>query len=182
MRTSVVWKCLIAGIVGLALFAFAPETSLAVPDQPAPQPKPKSKSKSKSKQKAKKKKQKDASADQDRIYNLGYWQAKAGDHAASLATLRAAPDQADPRVQTMIGFALRKLGRVDEAMPYYLRAVATRPNATTTRQYLGEAYLQMGDVTRAREQLAEIGRLCGTVCEDYTLLSAEIARYEGRPG
>jgi predicted Zn-dependent protease len=82
----------------------------------------------------------------------------------------------------MIGFSLRKLGRVEEAMPYYLRAVAARPNATTTRQYLGEAYLQMGDVARAREQLAEIGRLCGSVCEDYTLLSAEIARYEGSAG
>jgi predicted Zn-dependent protease len=96
--------------------------------------------------------------------------------------LRSEPEQADPREQTMIGFALRKLGRVDEGMAYYHRALATRPDATTTRQYLGEAYLQVGDVARAREQLAEIARRCGTVCEDYTLLSAEIARHDGEAG
>lgn len=180
MSRSFVWKSLIAAGAGLAVFAFAPQSSFAVPDTPAPaadEKKPKKKGKAKAK-----KKQKDGAADQNRIYALGYWQAKSGDHAAALETLRAAPDQADPRVQTMIGFTLRKLGRVEEAMPYYLRAVATRPNATTTRQYLGEAYLQVGDVARAREQLAEIGRLCGTVCEDYTLLSAEIARHDGKAG
>ncbi len=180
MSRSFVWKSLIAAGAGLAVFAFAPQSSFAVPDTPAPaadEKKPKKKGKAKAK-----KKQKDGAADQNRIYALGYWQAKSGDHAAALETLRAAPDQADPRVQTMIGFTLRKLGRVEEAMPYYLSAVATRPNATTTRQYLGEAYLQVGDVARAREQLAEIGRLCGTVCEDYTLLSAEIARHEGKAG
>jgi predicted Zn-dependent protease len=71
---------------------------------------------------------------------------------------------------------------VDEAMGYYFRALARRPEATTTRQYLGEAYLQLGDVTRAREQLAEIGRRCGTACEDYALLAQEIARYERSRG
>ena len=180
MSRSFVWKSLIAAGAGLAVFAFAPQSSFAVPDTPAPaaeEKKPKKKGKAKAK-----KKQKDGQADQNRVYALGYWQAKSGDHATALATLRTAPDQADPRVQTMIGFTLRKLGRVEEAMPYYLSAVATRPNATTTRQYLGEAYLQMGDVARAREQLAEIGRLCGTVCEDYTLLSVEIARHDGKAG
>jgi predicted Zn-dependent protease len=178
MSRTFVWKSFIAAGAGLAVFAFAPQSSFAVPDTPPP-----AEDKKPKKGKAKgKKKQKDGQADQDRIYALGYWQAKSGDHAAALATLRTASDQADPRVQTMIGFTLRKLGHVKEAMPYYLRAVAARPNATTTRQYLGEAYLQIGDVSRAREQLAEIGRLCGTVCEDYTLLSAEIARHVGNAG
>lgn len=177
MSRSFVWKSFIAAGAGLAVFAFAPQSSFAVPDTPPPADDKKPK-KGKPKQKPKKK-QKDGAVDQNRLYALGYWQAKSGDHAAALATLRTAPDQADPRVQTMIGFTLRKLGHVEEAMPYYLRAVAARPNATTTRQYLGEAYLQMGDVVRAREQLAEIGKLCGTVCEDYTLLSAEIARRAG---
>ena len=181
MRGSVAWKLLIAGSMGLALFAFAPERGFAAGDPPAPEPEPKPKPKSKPSEKPKDK-AKTGFTDQNRIYNLGYWQAKSGDHAAALVTLRSAPDQADPRVQTMIGFALRKLGRVDEGMTYYYRALATRPDATTTRQYLGEAYLQVGDVARAREQLAEIARRCGTVCEDYTLLSAEIAKHVGNAG
>ena len=80
----------------------------------------------------------------------------------------------------MIGFTLRKLGRVDEAMGYYQRVLAAHPERTTTRQYLGEAFLQIGDVGRAREQLAEIGKRCGTACEDYQLLADEIARFEAR--
>ena len=127
--------------------------------------------------------QKDSSLNQDQVYSLGYWQAKTGEYEAALATLRSAPDQSDPRVQTMIGFTLRKLGRVDEAFGYYFKALATRPDATTTRQYLGEAYLQVGDPARAREQLAEIAKRCGVACEDYVALAEEIAKYErGRPG
>jgi tetratricopeptide (TPR) repeat protein len=166
-------KWLVAGGAALAVLAFMPQGSYAVGDPP-PEPKPpKDKPKPKPKPKPK-----DSRLDQDRIYSLGYWQAKSGDHAGALATLRTAPDQNDPRVQTMIGFALRKMGRVDEAMGYYFRALATRPDATTTRQYLGEAYLQLGDVAGARAQLAEIARRCGIACEDHALLAEEIARYE----
>ena len=73
---------------------------------------------------------------------------------------------------------LRKLGNVDEAMGYYQRVLAAYPDRTTTRQYLGEAFLQIGDLGRAREQLAEIANRCGMACEDYQLLAEEIARFE----
>ena len=151
--------------------------SLAVADQPPSPPEPKSKPKPKPKPKPK-----DSSLNQDQIYSLGYWQAKRGEYATALETLRTATDQADPRVQTMIGFALRKLGQVDDAMGYYFKALATRPEATTTRQYLGEAFLQRGEPAKAKEQLAEIAKRCGTTCEDYTTLAEEIAKYERTTG
>lgn len=165
-------KWLVAAGAAVAIAAFTPQATRAAGDDPfedkdkeKPKPKPKGK-------------QKNSSLSQDQIYSLGYWQAKNGDHAAALATLRSASNQDDPRVQTMIGFALRKLGRVEEAFGYYFKALATRPDATTTRQYLGEAYLQIGDPTRAREQLAEIAKRCGVACEDYASLAKEIAKYE----
>ena len=164
-------------IVGaaLALFAFTPETSFAVGDEPKSEPKPKPKPKPKPGQK-------DSSLTQDQIYTIGYWQAKNGEYAAALATLETARNQADPRVQTMIGFSLRKLGRVDEGMTYYQRVLAAHPERTTTRQYLGEAFLQIGDPARAREQLAEIAKRCGMACEDHQLLADEIAKYEKAAG
>jgi tetratricopeptide (TPR) repeat protein len=179
MTKAGVLKWLAAGAVGLAIVAFAPEGSFAVSDPPQEPPKDQNKPKPKPKPKQK---PKDSSLNQDQIYSLGYWQAKSGDHASALATLRSAPNQDDPRVLTMIGFALRKQGNVEEAMGYYFRALAKRPEATTTRQYLGEAYLQVGDVTKAREQLAEIAKRCGTACEDYTLLADEIVKYERARG
>ncbi len=182
MSRTVNSKWLVAVGVGLAVFAFAPDTSFAVPDEPAPnKPKPEPTSKSKPKPKPKSK-PKDSSLDQDQTYSVGYWQAKGGDYAAALATLQTAGDQADPRVQTMIGFTLRKLGRVDEAMGYYQRVLAAHPDRTTTRQYLGEAFLQIGDPVGAREQLAEISKRCGIACEDYQLLADEIAKYEKAAG
>ena len=82
----------------------------------------------------------------------------------------------------MIGFSLRKLGRVDEAMGYYHKVLAAYPDRTTTRQYLGEAYLQIGEAGKAKEQLAEIAKRCGVACEDYRLLADEIAKFEGKAG
>jgi tetratricopeptide (TPR) repeat protein len=165
-------RWLLAAAAVLAIAASAPQATWAVSDPPESPP-PKERPKPKPKPKPK-----DSSLNQDQVYSLGYWQAKTGEYGTALATLQSAPDQNDPRVQTMIGFTLRKLGRVEEAFGYYFKAIATRPEATTTRQYLGEAYLQIGDRVRAREQLAEIGKRCGVACEDYTALAEEIAKHE----
>ena len=161
-------KLLCAGAVALAAFAFAPESTFAAGDPPPP-PKPKPKPK-------------DSFLNDDKIYSLGYWQAKGGEHAAALETLRSASNQADPRIQTMIGFALRKLGRVEEAMGYYQKVLAAHPDRTNTRQYLGEAFLQKGEPAKAKEQLAEIAKRCGIACEDYQLLADEIAKFESKAG
>jgi tetratricopeptide (TPR) repeat protein len=107
-------------------------------------------------------------------YALGYWLAKDGKYNEALTVLRAAKNQADPSVQTMIGFSLRKLGHVDAAMAYYTAALSTNPELTSTRQYLGEAFLQQGDHAAARGQLAEIASRCGTTCTDYRLLAKAI--------
>ena len=88
-----------------------------------------------------------------------------------MTVLRSVGQQSDPRVQTMIGFSLRKMGMVDEAMAYYTAALATDAKLTSTRQYLGEAFLQKGDKAAAREQLATIASLCGTDCADYRALA-----------
>lgn len=118
--------------------------------------------------------------DDESIYELGYTLAKSGAYAEALSILRSAELQSDPRVQTMIGFSLRKLGMVDEAMAYYTAALAADPGLTNTRQYLGEAFLQKNDIERATEQLAAIGARCGTRCEDYVELATAIAAHQRR--
>jgi len=171
-------KWLLAAAVGLSIVVFAPQTTLAVGDTPSePRPKPKSKSKPKPKPAPKQ-----GSLTDDQIYSLGYWQAKDGKYAEALATLRAAANPADPRIETMMGFSLRKLGRLDEAMQFYRRVLAAYPERTTTRQYLGEAFLQMGEPAKAKEQLAEIANRCGRTCEDYQLLAEAIAKFERQKG
>ena len=156
MFKSVVSKLLCAGAMALAVIAFTPQTTFAVGDTPPP-----AETEAEAETQAQAEAQGPSSLTDDQIYSLGYWQAKDGEYAAALATLRSAANQADPRIQTMIGFSLRKLGRVDEAMEYYHKVLAAHPDRTTTRQYLGEAFLQIGEPGKAKEQLAEIGKRCG---------------------
>lgn len=168
----------IAGAAAIAMLAFAPTPSFAVGPEPAPAP-PQRCAQHKQGTAAWKRcmGQKQNLRDDADIYAAGYWLAIGGAHAEALDVLRTASNAADPRIQTMIGFSLRQLGMVDEAMAYYTAALRAAPEATSTRQYLGEAFLQNGDRVAALGQLAEIGRLCGTTsCEHYRLLADAIAK------
>jgi len=83
----------------------------------------------------------------------------------------------DPRVNNWIGFCLRKQDKVDAAMPYYDKALKAAPDFTPAHEYLGEAYLQMKDLAKAKDQLAMIEKLCrNTTCEEYKDLSAAMAK------
>jgi tetratricopeptide (TPR) repeat protein len=179
MPRSLLIRGLISGAAALAFVAFMPDTSLAVGEAPSPSPAPK-------KQRCSQHKQGTAAwrkcmgrrtlLNDAEKYAVGYWAAKRGEYAHALDVLRSSVNQADPRVQTMIGFSLRMLQHVDEAMAYYHAALAQNPDLTTTRQYLGEAYLQKADRAGALGQLAEIAKRCGTACEDYRLLAERIGR------
>lgn len=100
------------------------------------------------------------------------------DYQGALALLKTAANQQDPRILTYIGYSMRKMGQVDEAMGYYIQALAANPNSVETREYLGEAYLQKGDLTSAKAQLTEIANRCGETCETYTTLQKQITDFE----
>jgi len=84
----------------------------------------------------------------------------------------------DPGVLTMIGFATRHLGRVDEALGYYDKALALNPNMTDTRQYLGEAYLLTNNLEKAKDQFRDLERLCPRGCEQLDMLKAKIEEFQ----
>ena len=50
------------------------------------------------------------------------------------------------------------------ASGYYLKSVAMAPRYAQVREYLGEAYVEKGDLVRAKEQLRVIKSICGTHC------------------
>ena len=81
------------------------------------------------------------------------------------------------KVLSSIGYSTRKLGDIDKGINYYHQALERDPDYTKARQYLGEAYLQKGDVGKAKEQLIEIANRCGGPCDDYELLVKAITAY-----
>ena len=114
----------------------------------------------------------------EELYATGYMLAKAGDYSSALEFLTAGTDKKDPRFLTMIGYSTRKLGKVEDGMGYYMQALAIDPNSVTTREYLGEAFLQKKDLPGAKAQLVEIQNRCGTTCESFTELNDQIVKYQ----
>ncbi len=112
----------------------------------------------------------------DELFYAGYWLAKNGRYAEALTYLNLARTR-DARVLTYVGFATRKLGDVDKALPFYAAALAQDPNFVVARAYLGEAYLTKKEPDRAKAELAEIATRCGTNCPAYVDLDRHIAAY-----
>lgn len=67
-------------------------------------------------------------------------------------------------VLNYMGFTSRKLGRLDDALAYYDEALTLDPNHLGATEYLGELYIQMGELGRARTQLARLDDLCAYGC------------------
>lgn len=109
---------------------------------------------------------------QDSIYSHGRSLAHAGRYEDAIRVLKLAHDGSDPRVLNYLGYSNRKLGNMDKALVYYHAAVASNPDFTLVREYLGEAYIQLGLLEKAREQLTQIERICGNkTCREYALLT-----------
>ena len=82
-----------------------------------------------------------------------------------------------PRAWNYRGYATRKLGRTEEGVSYYLKAVALDPACVQVREYLCEANVIQGKLDLAKQQPRTIETPCGsTVCEEYEDLSEAIAK------
>lgn len=90
------------------------------------------------------------------------------------AVVRAEPANAD--AHNLLGYSYRKQASPDMAKAFfhYHEALRLNPGHRAAREYLGEAYVQAGQMDKAREQLDALERLCGRNCEEYRDLAAAI--------
>ena len=77
-----------------------------------------------------------------------------------------------------IGHASRMLGKMDDAFKSYERALQISPRHRDAHEYLGEAYLQVGNLALAEQQLKVLDKLCFLPCGQYDDLKKEIAAYK----
>lgn len=82
-------------------------------------------------------------------------------------------EQAD--VFNLLGFSLRKTGDFTTSLTYYNKALALDPNHKGAREYLGELYVETGNLPKAKEQLAALEKLCPAGCEELEDLKHDIA-------
>ena len=85
-------------------------------------------------------------------------------------------------VLNMLGFAHRKLGRVETAFDFYREALTVEPRHLGANEYLGELYLEAGELERAEERLGELANACPSGCEEREELSEAIAAYRKAHG
>ena len=112
-------------------------------------------------------------SDQDKT-NYAYHLAKKGQYQAALNLLDSLKNGNTAEAWNYRGYATRKLGRTDEGIGYYQRALALEPNYAKAREYLGEAWMVKGRRDLAQEQLKVISGICGQRCEEYRDLQAAI--------
>ncbi len=99
-----------------------------------------------------------ADEDDASVYNdLGYLLAERGeDLPAAIAMVKRALAERpeEPAFLDSLGFALYRAGRVSEALPLLREAVrrAGSGDVAEIREHLGDVYLALGDLTRARAE------------------------------
>ena len=86
------------------------------------------------------------------------------------------PNNAD--ALNLMGYSLRKTGQTDLALQYYNRALALMPKHLGANEYLGELYVELGQMDKARERLAALQAVCGN-CEQEQDLAAFIQKGPG---
>jgi cytochrome c-type biogenesis protein CcmH/NrfG len=101
---------------------------------------------------------------------------KAKDYAAALTELRdLAEDVQQADVYNLLGFALRKTGDTKTSLTYYTKALELQPDHKAAREYLGELYVETGNMEKAKEQLAALAKLCPGGCEEREDLQKAIS-------
>lgn len=77
-----------------------------------------------------------------------------------------------------LGFSHRRLGAFDKAVAFYRRALAVDPDHRGANEYLGRAWLALGELAKAEARLSHLWNLCGGNCEEYRALDRAIADYK----
>jgi Tfp pilus assembly protein PilF len=80
----------------------------------------------------------------------------------------------------LLAYAVRKGPHpdMDRVFKHYTEALRIDPKHRGAHEYIGEAYLMVGDLGKAREHLAALDKLCFLPCGEFRDLKRAIERYE----
>jgi len=94
--------------------------------------------------------------------------------------LAASPQNAD--YHNLYAYSIRKGPNPDMALVFkhYGEALRLNPKHRGAHEYVGEAYLMVNDLPKAKQHLAALDKLCFLPCEEHTDLKKAIAAYEAK--
>ena len=102
----------------------------------------------------------------------------AKDFPGAISDLNALVSQGvqHPDVYNLLGYSLRKTGDMKNALTYYQKALDFDPDHKGALEYMGELYVEIGDIAKAKENLARLAQICPAGCEERADLERAIAK------
>ena len=118
----------------------------------------------------------------DPDYSRGVQALEAKDWKGAIRLLSSAAlrDTRNADLQNYLAYAYRNSGELSLAFKHYSRALELNPRHRGAHEYLGEAYLLIGNLPKAEEHLATLKRICLIPCAEYGHLEKRVAEYRRR--
>jgi Tfp pilus assembly protein PilF len=94
--------------------------------------------------------------------------------------LQKSPNNAD--YHNLLAYSIRKGPDPDmsKVFQHYNEALRIDPKHKQAHEYLGEAYLMVGNLPKAKEHLAQLDKICFFGCSEFSDLKKAIGAYEAR--
>jgi tetratricopeptide (TPR) repeat protein len=102
--------------------------------------------------------------------------------AAAAMNEALAADSRNADYHSLYAYALRRSGSgdMDVVFKHYNEALRLDPKHRGAHEYIGEAYLQVGNVDKAKEHLSALDKICFFGCSEYNDLKKAIADAEAK--
>ena len=91
------------------------------------------------------------------------------------------PSNAD--YHNLYAYSVRKGANPDMSLVFqhYNEALRLDPRHRGAHEYIGEAYLQVGNLAKAKEHLSSLDKICFFPCTEFSDLKKAISEYEAKP-
>jgi Flp pilus assembly protein TadD len=91
-----------------------------------------------------------------------------------------ARDPGNAEYHNLFAYSVRHTANPDMniVFQHYREALRIAPQHRGVHEYIGEAYLMVGDLPKAKEHLVALDKLCFLTCAEYRDLKKAIERYE----
>jgi tetratricopeptide (TPR) repeat protein len=121
---------------------------------------------------------------EDPQYTAAVMAIKANEFAMAIPLLAGvvARDDKNADAYNWLAYATRKNGNPAASLPLYQKALALDPKHRGAHEYIGEAYLMLDNLPKAKEHLRTLSSLCLITCAEYRDLKRAVDAYEKTGG
>jgi Flp pilus assembly protein TadD len=119
----------------------------------------------------------ESGSDPDYTHGVAAVESKDWKTAIRLLSSAALRDTRNAEIQNYLGYAYRNAGELPLAFKHYSRALQLNPRHRGAHEYLGEAYLMIGNLGKAEEHLGILKKICLIPCAEVGELEHKIGEF-----